>query len=85
MCSQQTTITGSLTVSEQGDPDLIDLCGPALKVVGAALEADELGLALLSVDLAEHIGVGATIAHVPRDHCDLVVNHRKPEGRATCH
>lgn len=61
------------------------LCGHALKVVGAALEADELSLAVLSIDLTEHIDVGATFVHVPRNRCDLVVYHCKREGRATCH
>lgn len=55
--------------------DLEDLCGATFKIVGATLEDENFGFSLLSIDLTEDIGVGATCPHIPCDHCYFVVDH----------
>lgn len=57
--------------------DLEYLSSCSLIVVGPAGQIDDLGLALITVDLDENVSVGSSKAHITCHHCYLIVHHCK--------
>ena len=55
--------------------DLKDFSSVTFKVVWATLEIEDFSFSLISIDLTENIGIGATCTHVPCDHCYFIVDH----------
>lgn len=52
-------------------------CGVPLVVVGPAFEPDNFCLPLVSKDLDEHSGIGASEHHISSHYRYLIVNHWK--------